>query len=410
MSFWLITTALALGSCAMLALALWRGHLAARPAAEFDLQVYRDQLAEVERDIDRGILKGDDAERLLTEISRRILTADKALQDESRDVRSPNSAKYAAMAGLMAILVGGSYALYRDLGAPGYGDLALSTRIAAADEARAQRPSQESAEASLPPVNISPDTPQSYLELIEKLREAVKTRPEDLQGATLLATHEMRLGNAAAAHLAQSKVIRLKGEDVTAEDYATYADMLVIAAGGYVSPQAEGALAQTLQKDPKNGVARYYSGLMMLQVGRPDIAFRAWARLLQESEDNEAWVEPIRSQIEDLAFRAGVKYELPPLKNAELSGPSAQDIENAQEMSEQDRTEMIRGMVDQLSDRLATSGGSAQEWARLLSALGVLGEADQAALIWQNAKDVFADRPEALAIVRDAARKIGITQ
>ena len=410
MTFWLITIALALGSCALLALALWRGHLGARPAAEFDLRVYRDQLSEVERDIERGVIKGDDAERVLTEISRRILTADKALQDESVDVRSPKAARFVAIGGLAAVLIGGSFALYRDLGAPGYGDLSLSTRIEAAADARASRPDQATAEASLPPFVIAPDTPKTYAELIVKLREAVEKRPADLQGATLLATHEMRLGNAVAAHAAQAAVIRLKGAAVSAEDYATYADMLIIAAGGYVSPEAEGALARVLRFDPENGVARYYSGLMMMQVGRPDVAFRAWAQLLQDSGGNEGWVVPIREQIEDLAFRAGVKYELAPSKDTPLTGPSVEDIENAETMSEEERTEMIRGMVDRLSDRLATTGGSAEEWARLIGALGVLGEADQAALIWQNAKDVFADRPDDLAIVRGAARQLGITQ
>jgi len=410
MTFWLITMALALGSCALLALALWRGHLGARPAAEFDLRVYRDQLSEVERDIERGVIKGDDAERVLTEISRRILTADKALQDESVDVRSPKATRFVAIGALAAVLIGGSFALYRDLGAPGYGDLALSTRIEAAADARASRPDQATAEASLPPFVIAPDTPETYAELIVKLREAVEKRPDDLQGATLLATHEMRLGNAVAAHAAQADVIRLKGATVNAEDYATYADMLIIAAGGYVSPEAEGALARVLRFDPKNGVARYYSGLMMLQVGRPDVAFRAWAQLLQDSGGDEGWVVPIREQIEDLAFRAGVKYELPPAKDTSLRGPNVEDIESAETMSDEERTEMIRGMVDRLSDRLATTGGSAEEWARLIGALGVLGEADQAALIWQNAKDVFGDRPNDLAIVRGAARKLGITQ
>ena len=410
MTFWLITIALALGSCALLALALWRGHLGARPAAEFDLRVYRDQLSEVERDIERGVIKGDDAERVLTEISRRILTADKALQDESVDVRSPKAARFVAIGGLAAVLIGGSFALYRDLGAPGYGDLSLSTRIEAAADARASRPDQATAEASLPPFVIAPDTPKTYAELIVKLREAVEKRPADLQGATLLATHEMRLGNAVAAHAAQAAVIRLKGAAVSAEDYATYADMLIIAAGGYVSPEAEGALARVLRFDPENGVARYYSGLMMMQVGRPDVAFRAWAQLLQDSGGNEGWVVPIREQIEDLAFQAGVKYELAPSKDTPLTGPSVEDIENAETMSEEERAEMIRGMVDRLSDRLATTGGSAEEWARLIGALGVLGEADQAALIWQNAKDVFADRPDDLAIVRGAARQLGITQ
>ena len=410
MTFWLITFVLAFGACALLAFALWRGHSGARPAAEFDLNVYRDQLAEVERDRARGVIEAEDAERLSTEISRRILAADKAMHDEQADARSPVALRYGAIAMLGAVLVGGSFYLYRDLGAPGYGDLALADRIEAAAVARAERPSQETAEASLPPAGIDPNAPAAYVELIEKLRDAVEKRPDDIEGATLLATHEMRLGNAAAAHVAQATVIRLKGDASTAEDYATYADMLVIAAGGYVSPLAERALALTLQKDPENGVARYYSGLMMLQVGRPDVAFRAWAKLLQESPDDAGWVPAIREQIEELAFRAGVKYELPPLRDASLTGPSAQDIQNAEELSEDERTEMIRGMVSRLSDRLATEGGSPEEWGRLITALGVLGDADQAALIWQNAKDVFGDRPDALAVVRKAARDLGVTQ
>lgn len=410
MVFWLITSVLAIGAFALLALALWRGHEGARPAAEFDLKVYRDQLAEVERDKERGVIEPDDAERLMTEISRRILAADTAMQMVQSDQRSSPMLSYGAMAVLALVLVGGSLYLYRDLGAAGYGDLALSTRIEQAQIARDTRPNQETAEASLPAPTVNPDTPAAYVELVEKLRVAIAQRPDDLQGATLLATHEMRLGNASRAAKAHSQILRLKRSDATAEDFATYAYMLVIAAGGYVSPQAEGALAAALQKDPKNGVARYYSGLMMMQVGRPDIAFRAWANLLQDSPDDEAWVEPIRDQIEELAFRAGVEYELPERKQAELAGPSAEDMENAAEMSDEDRQEMIAGMVAQLSDRLATEGGSPEEWARLISALGVLGDADQAALIWQNAKDVFADRPDALATVRAAARRLGITQ
>lgn len=411
MTFWLLTSILALCAFAVLAMSILRGHRGARPAAEFDLKVYRDQLAEVDRDHARGVIAKDDAERLRTEISRRILAADRALQEQTRSARSSGATRVIVLAVVGVVLVAGSLLLYRDLGAPGYGDLALATRIERAEEARANRPSQETAEASLPAWTADPSAPPSYLQLVAQLREAVASRPNDLQGATLLAMHEMRLGNAAAAHRSQANVLRLKGSEATAEDFATYADMLVIAAGGYVSPQAEGALAAALQKDPKNGVARYYTGLMMNQIGRPDVAFRAWATLLQDSGPEDGWTQPIRAQIEELAFRAGVdNYELPPLQEAALPGPSAEDVQNAAEMSARERQEMVRGMVARLSDRLATEGGPPEEWARLLKALGVLGEEDQAALIWQNAKEVFADAPDALKIVRDAARELGVTQ
>ena len=71
---------------------------------------------------------------------------------------------------------------------------------------------------------------------------------------------------------------------------------------------------------------------------------------------------------------------------------------------------MIQGMVAQLSDRLATEGGSAQEWARLIGALDVLGQTERATAIYNEAQQVFADAPQALAIIQAAARQAGLTQ
>ena len=43
---------------------------------------------------------------------------------------------------LIAMMLAGSLALYAQLGAPGYGDLPLEVRIAASEQARADRLSQ----------------------------------------------------------------------------------------------------------------------------------------------------------------------------------------------------------------------------------------------------------------------------
>ncbi len=63
-------------------------------------------------------------------------------------------------------------------------------------------------------------------------------------------------------------------------------------------------------------------------------------------------------------------------------------------MTPEDRMDMIRSMVDGLSDRLATDGGPPEDWARLINALGVLGDTEQAAAIWTEAQSVFADTPD----------------
>jgi cytochrome c-type biogenesis protein CcmH len=90
----------------------------------------------------------------------------------------------------------------------------------------------------------------------------------------------------------------------------------------------------------------------------------------------------------------------------ERRGPSAADIAAASEMSAEDRAEMIRGMVNGLSDRLATDGGPPPDWARLITALGVLGETDRARAIAAEAREVFADDAGALAVIADAEARL----
>ncbi|MCL3882902.1 c-type cytochrome biogenesis protein CcmI [Marivita sp. GX14005] len=407
--FWIASIFLALAMAALLVLALMRTRHDAAPAEAFDLQVYRDQLQEVDRDLQRGVLSAEDAERLRTEISRRILAADAKLQAKGGRDTAPRGLGWAMSVLIVCIVLGGSFGLYAMLGAPGYGDLALSARIERAEQAREERPSQAEAEAQVP-ASAAPEVQPEYAELVERLRAAVAERPNDIQGHVLLARSEAALGNLQAAYAAQERVLTLKGDGASAADYADLADMMILAAGGYVSPEAERALEAALARDRSNGVARYYTGLSMAQTGRPDVAFRIWDTLLRSSQADDKWVAPIMAQIEEMAYRAGVNdYRPPEFAATTAPGPSAEDLERAEELSPEDRQEMIRGMVARLSDRLATEGGTPEEWARLISSLGALGDEAQAIAVWNNAQEVFADNPYALEIVRDGARKAGLT-
>jgi cytochrome c-type biogenesis protein CcmH len=407
MVFWLLIIALAVAVAALLALALLQRHRVQQARADYDIAVYREQLAAVDRDVARGILDTDAAARTRTEIARRILEADRLRGAEAR-ADAPDRLNLAMAGGVALVLLGGSIGLYTMQGAPGYGDLPLQERLAASAERRAERPRQ--AEAEEQAAEFRPETPQlapEYVDLVERLRATVASRPDDPRGLALLARNEAALGNFTAAHEVQRRLIDALGAQATADHYADLADMMVLAAGGYVSPEAEAVLGQALSRDPQNGPARYYVGLMQSQNGRPDIAFDIWREMLERSAPGAPWIPAIRAQIEEVAARAGRRYELPP-EGAPLAGPSAADVAAAQDMSPEDRMDMIRGMVANLSDRLANQGGTASEWARLIGALGVLGDTDSAAAIYAEAQDVFADDPEGLAQISEAARGVGL--
>ncbi len=402
MIFWVISLGLAGLVTATLVRALYvSGRDEA--AAAFDVQVYRDQLSEVERDLARGVITDEEAEQIRTEVSRRLLEADRAAQTPGGEaVTGPGTV---AAGALLLVLIGGSLALYSQIGAPGYPDLPLETRIAMAEEARLNRPSQAALEAEMPPNPPIDGADSEHQELVNRLRTLLVDRPDDLQGHRLLVQSEARLGNMTAAHAAQGRVIEILGDAATAEDYAGLAELMVLAAGGVVSPEAETALRATLTRDPANGTARYFSGLLAVQTGRPDMAFQLWRGLLDASTPDAPWVPPIRAQLEEVASLAGVDYVLPP----EGRGPTSEDVAAAEDMDPAARMEMIRGMVSGLAERLATEGGPPQDWARLIRAYGVLGNRDAAAAIWEEAQQVFPDDANRVVILQ-AARDAGVAQ
>ncbi len=405
MKFWLIALAICAVVILPLLIALLRKRPTATPAAAYDMQVYHDQLKEVDRDLARGVVSAEDADRTRLEISRRLLEADKTVQSATEGATAPRAVSYGAALFGVLLVMGGGLALYDQLGAPGYPDLPLQVRKDSAKVNHESRPSQTEAEeevADLPGLS-NPDP--RLMELVERLRAVVQARPDDQRGLELLARNEAALGNFKAAYAAQSKLITLRGEAASGDDFAGLADMMILAAGGYVSPQAEAALTQALRRDNQNGTARYYSGLMFAQTGRPDLAFQFWRDLLENGPQDAPWVPLIRAQIGPLARQAGVNYTPP----AALPGPSADDMAATADMSPEERQAMIEGMVEGLADRLANQGGSADEWARLVMALGNLGQVERAAAIWREAQQVFAQAPAGeLDKIRAAAQRAGV--
>lgn len=370
------------------------------------LRVYRDQLAEVDRDLARGVLSDDEAARVRIEVSRRVLEADR---HPERPVSTSSAAAAVALvviAGALLAAVGG----YVWLGAPGYPDLPLSTRLMQAQLAYDTRPDQTQAEAAArsAPAAADTDADAEFTDLMGKLRAAILSRPDDIAGLTLLAGNEASLGNYIAARTAQQHLVALKGERATAEDHETLARMMIAAAGGFVSPQAEATLIKALQLDPDLGLARYFSGLMFAQTGRPDRTFALWQPLLAKGPEDAPWIGPIRAQIEDIAMMAGVKFSLPDQTGQGAKGPDAAAVAAADDMTPGDRQAMIEGMVARLQDRLDATGGPVADWLKLINALQVLGETDRAAAAVVAANAAFAGNPDDLAAIAAAAAQAGL--
>ncbi|MEM9228397.1 MAG: c-type cytochrome biogenesis protein CcmI [Pseudomonadota bacterium] len=406
--FWAVAALLALCTTAPLVWAVLASRTRAAERAE--VRMFKDQLAEVDSDLSRGVITADDADALRTEVSRRLLNA--ADQPEMGGAPSPKGASRFLALVISTFVVAGGGLLYNSLGTPALPDQPLAKRLADNAARHAERPSQSEVEAMLdangqaPRWSAQPDP--TATRLLDQLRNILIDRPGDLRGHRLLAGNLANLGQWREAAVAQKDVLRILDAEASGSDYADLAEYQILAVNGYVSPQAEAALAEALLRYPNEPRARYYSGLSALQAGRVDLTYDLWLRLLVESPEDAPWMVPIRSQIGDVALAAN--RPVPPGVAPPTPGPSAEDLAAAEALSPEERRQMVRDMVAQLSDRLATDGGPAGDWARLIRALGVLGERGRASAIWAEAAERFADAPVDLSIIRQAARDAEVVQ
>jgi len=170
------------------------------------------------------------------------------------------------------------------------------------------------------------------------------------------------------------------------------------------TPEILSIFHEISQADPLEPRSRFYIGMEALQSGNVQAALQIWMDLLYLSPTDAPWVSAVENQINlaakdagitpgslkpsqqaiDIAAQAGIGQA----KSAPVTpGPSAEDVQNAQQMSPDEQNDMIRAMVQRLADRLADNPNDAEGWKRLATAYEVLGETDKAATARQMAEE-----------------------
>lgn len=396
MTFWILAGAIGIIVALVIWLAALRGarNGAASSAAQ-DLEIYRDQLRELERDAERGVIGPEEAARARTEVSRRVLEADRRLQEDVAGAEGSLLPVGIALVVTIAIAV----VTYFTIGAPGYPDLPLEERIARIEEERAARPSQAEAEAQ------APDLPAAELSeedaaALQALRARLSEGSDDPQAWRALVEAEANQRNYRAAKTAQEQLLALLGDGSRASQWVDLARLRILAAGGYISPEAETALLTALSLDPTHPDARFLLGAMYNGQGRPDLTYPLWMGVLQSEPPGSPVTQLILREIEVIAFFAGERFD--PAALPQAPGPSQSDIDAAAQLSPEEQMAMVEDMVARLNDRLANEGGTEADWARLITSYGILGRFDAAENILAEAREVFAGNANAMALFDQA--------
>jgi cytochrome c-type biogenesis protein CcmH len=383
---WVLAALLCLVVVAVLALPL----LSRRAAVGMDhpdLAVYRDQLAELEREVARGLLPESEAASARLEIERRLLAAAGPAGSAAKGGRGRGAARaWLAAVLLLLLLPAATVAIYLDVGSPDLPAFPFADRTAVPAPAGNQQ--------------IAAATAQ--------LEATMKAHPEDPKGWALLAGSEGQLGRYAEAAAAYGKSIALlqaAHQPVAAILPSLQGESLTAAAEGQVTPAAKAAFEAALAIDPKDPRARFYLALGESQAGHLDAALDAWVALESDSPADAPWRPMVAAEIEETAKKLGRDpATLPGRKptpavpaptaagNGAAPGPSAEDMAKAAAMTPEQRAAFIDSMVKGLADRQKAHPEDIDGWLRLANAYDKLGRADDAFTAWHEAATRAPDR------------------
>jgi cytochrome c-type biogenesis protein CcmH len=324
-----------------------------------DLSIYRDQINEVDRDLERGLLDESEAEAARIEIKRRML----ALSDAKDEKVVSNSNNTVLIVLLSALIPLGTWGLYAHLGVPGMADAPLASRP----------------DPGIP--GEAAEAPAEVVAAVERLAKKMQDNPNDVRGWVFLGQSYMSLQRFEEGREAFRQAMSADSKSIEAQ--TGFAEALVFVNGGRVSVEAEALFRAILESEPLDYRARYYLGLKKQHEGDNKGALQDWVDLVSLAPMDAPWLEAVVAHIERLAGELGI--ETSALKASPEAAKIAATLTQFPETKEGQEA-MIRSMVERLAERMTREPDNLEGWRRLAQAYEVLGETEKAEQAKQRIK------------------------
>lgn len=296
-----------------------------------DLNVYADQVREIDRELSQGRIAQDQAEASKLEIGRRLVKArDRVLTQGPR----LNRVTLGVIAAAIALLGGG---LYLVSGSPGKSDLPFAAR--------------ERELLSRDPATLTEN------EILVLLQERARLNPRDPVPHALLGQVLAAAGRDQEALRAFQAVIRRAPND--AEAIAEAGGVLMRLNSDKAGDDARAAFAAALKLNPNSPAANFYVGLIAWQEGKRDEGQETWARAynaLGANPDGQSLIATRAAQIMSALDRG-------PQTNGQA------DAGGMAKMSGADQAAFVGSMVEMRKARLSSNP---QDVALRLSVVRVL--------------------------------------
>ena len=275
--FWVLAALMTFVALAFVLVPLLRARPpAGRSAEEANLEALRGQRRELEADIATGVVPKEAREEVLAELVQRAeadLAASKTAASAAQ-ARKPWMAAIVAAIGIPAIAFG----IYAAIGAP----LATDARVA----------------------NPGTMDQKNVADLVDRLAEKVRERPDDAKGWALYARSTASLGRYEESAKAYEHLMKLVPGDP--QVMADYADVLGMAQGKSLAGRPLEIVKNALMIDPENQKALALAATATMDLGNYAESIGYWERLAKLIPPGSDDDKEIRQVIAELRSRAGM--------------------------------------------------------------------------------------------------------
>ncbi|WP_271951047.1 c-type cytochrome biogenesis protein CcmI [Ruegeria faecimaris] len=313
--------------------------------------IFADQIGEVEKDLERGIISAEEAKAARAEIESRLKAIDR--QSDGGEPMVGHSGRVLVLLAALTVPALGA-GVYWQLGSPDIPSQPFAQRTGEQAEVR------------------------KIADLAVRLRSRLEADETGgpTEGWVLLAQTYMRMGRFGEA--ADAFEVLLDRPDASSALVSQYGEALVYSEDGIVTPKAERAFDRALELDPSNPAATFYIAVGLEQAGSPDKAYDLLKTRMEAEEGFRPWMESFAAQLNRIAPSIGrAPVDLAALAPS-IPGPTADQVAATEEMSDEDRQVFIRSMVERLANRMKENPSDLDGWMRLGNAYAVLGENENA--------------------------------
>lgn len=229
-------------------------------------RVLIDQLDEIERDRNRGLLNDEEAKSTRAELARRLLALERSSHGEvAGSTLSSRFYPWASIVIIPALAVGG----YHYLGSPGLPDQPISARLSA------------------------PTNQQDLNIVIARIEAHLQTNPDDLKGWQTLAPIYRERNQLDDAEKAYRNWIKLVDADLPSKTKAQIGLGRVLSAknNGKIKGEAFDLFEQASQNAPDDPTPMFFRAIGLTQQRDTSKAIVAWTDLIEKfGESNPPWI------------------------------------------------------------------------------------------------------------------------